>query len=228
MDVDGSARTRMSCLSFSKWEQSEGSPGMQFALWRRSADGLIWIYSRLVRFECGEGGLFQSFSLALECEINHVPCYKWLLHFLPFVYCEDWFMRQNVQPWHRRCLYVIARLQLFPKCTSVCTCKTDLKLFTVLPNGFMKWVNRAFQGEPCVFLLSLCCDVAAREESTCPALRHSTLISNQTEICFHISFRPSVTLCLSVDVSARWVICTSSALLWRSHIHWLHIKSSPL
>lgn len=38
-----------------------------------SADGLIWISSRPGSFECSEGGLFQSFLLALECKMLGWP-----------------------------------------------------------------------------------------------------------------------------------------------------------
>lgn len=54
---------------FLKWGHSEGSAGMQFTLRCRSADGRIRIYRRQGSFECSEGGLFESFLLALEFKL---------------------------------------------------------------------------------------------------------------------------------------------------------------
>lgn len=58
---------------FLKWGHSEGGPGMQFTLWCGNADALIWIYSRQGSCEGSEGGLFQSFLLALECKMFGSP-----------------------------------------------------------------------------------------------------------------------------------------------------------
>lgn len=55
------------------WGHCERITGMRFTLRRGNTDGLLWIYSRQGSFECSEGGLFQSFLLALECKMFRSP-----------------------------------------------------------------------------------------------------------------------------------------------------------
>lgn len=73
MEIDGHSRSQNVLSMVLKWGHSEGSAGMQFTLRCGSADALIWIYSRQGSFECREGGLFQSFLLALECKMFGSP-----------------------------------------------------------------------------------------------------------------------------------------------------------
>lgn len=66
MEMDDHSRSQSVLSMFLKWGHSEGGAGMQFTRRCGNADALIWIYSR--QGSC-EGGLFQSFLLALECEM---------------------------------------------------------------------------------------------------------------------------------------------------------------
>lgn len=73
MEVNGHSQNQSVLSVFLKWGHDEGSAGMRFTLRCGNADGLIWINSRQGSFESSEGGLFQSFLLALECEMFGSP-----------------------------------------------------------------------------------------------------------------------------------------------------------
>lgn len=169
---------------------------MQFSeeLWGRT-DGLIWIYSRMVSFECGSGGLFQNISLTLECKINLI--FRWnTLCALYVVYCKKWIMHKNIanDKIKNKSLILFVRMnksdctwgltcRCYTVCFSLCVIMTRYKYFpcsVVIKPHLLAAHQDQFSVDQPRFLLSLslsvCSSAWLTQVSSTDALAHSTLV----------------------------------------------------
>lgn len=115
---------------------------MQFILRCGSADGLLWIYSRLGSFECSKGGLFQSFLLALECKVFGSPSLsvtgEFRVSFNLFIARNGSRGRICNHDKKTQCLCIMTNMQLLQKITDVTqSVPNDIKPFLVLPKDLM-------------------------------------------------------------------------------------------